>query len=261
MTPSLPGFSDAPFTHEGQTRKVYRKGTGPGVLIMTEIPGITPPVMRFAERVADEGFTVFLPHLFGEPGKPLTPLYAAEQITRACISREFRALGAREASPITDYFRALGRSIHEELGGKGVGAIGMCFTGNFALTLMVDPWVMAPVLSQPSLPFPLSKTLRAGLHLSDADLAVVKERTRAGVKVLGMRFTHDVTCPGERFARLREELGDGFEGIEIDSGPGNSHGIPRIAHSVVTNDLVDREGHPTREALDRVLAFFRERLL
>jgi dienelactone hydrolase len=261
VSPPLPGFTDAPFTHEGHTRTVYRKGTGPGVLIMTEIPGITPSVIGFAERVVAEGFTVMMPHLFGEPGKPLTPFYAAQQITRACISREFRALAAREASPITSYLRALCRSMYEELGGKGVGAIGMCFTGNFALTLMVDPWVMAPVLSQPSLPFPITKDRRAGLHVSDADLAVVKERTRAGVKVLGMRFTADPVCPDERFARLREELGEGFEAIEIDSSPGNPHGIPRIAHSVVTNDLVDREGHPTKQALERVLGFFRERLL
>ena len=137
----------------------------------------------------------------------------------------------------------------------------MCLTGNFALSLMVDPWVMAPVLSQPSLPFPLGAERRRGLHLSDEDLAVVRRRAcEEGAGVLGMRFTRDPMSPPERFERLREELGDGFEAIEIDSGPGNPHGIARSAHSVVTNDLVDEEGHPTRQALDRVLAFFGERL-
>jgi hypothetical protein len=137
----------------------------------------------------------------------------------------------------------------------------MCLTGNFALSLMVDETVMAPVLSQPSLPLPISASRSTALHLSDADLAVVKERAAAGCGVLGLRFTHDVLCPGARFDTLRRELGEGFEGIEIDSGPGNPHGIPRIAHSVVTKDLVDEAGHPTRQALDRVLAMFRERLL
>jgi dienelactone hydrolase len=260
MDSPLPGFTASPFTHEETTRTIFRRGEGPGVVIMTEMPGISPPVIRFAERVVTEGFTVFLPQLFGTPGKEATVGYAIGQIARACVRREFSVLAARESSPITTYLRALCRSVHAELGGKGVGAIGMCFTGNFALSLMVDPVVMAPVLSQPSLPFGLGKERRAGLHLSDADLAVVKQRTAAGVTVLGMRFTHDALCPGERFAHLRDELGDGFEGIEVDSSPGNPHKIKRTAHSVITQDLVDEAGHPTRIALDRVLAFFRERL-
>ncbi len=258
---SLPGFTDAPFTHDGLTRTVYRRGAGPGVVIMPEIPGITPPVAAFAERVAAAGFTAFVASLFGTPGKPRSPLYILEQIAGACVSREFSVLAANASSPITEWLRALCRHAHAELGGKGVGAIGMCLTGNFALSLMVDEVVMAPVLSQPSLPFAIGRERRAGLHVSDAELARIKERVAAGCPVLGMRFTGDIAVPPERFARLREELGAGFEGIEIDSSRGNAHGIARTAHSVVTEDLVDVEGHPTRAALDRVLGFFKERLL
>lgn len=261
MTTDIQGFSRAPFTHDGHTRDVYRKGEGPAVVVMTEIPGITPPVIAFAERVVAEGFTVFMPHFFGTPGKPLSTPYALGQVARVCISKEFKVLAARASSPVTDWLRALCRHAHAECGGPGVGAIGMCMTGNFALSLMVDPSVMAPVLSQPSLPFGVSRAHRAGLHLSDADLETVKSRCASGVTVLGMRFTHDALCPPQRFETLRRELGPAFEGIEIDSGPGNPWNIPRIAHSVVTNDLVDEEGHPTKKALDRVLAFFRERLL
>lgn len=257
---SLQGFTEFPFRHDGATRVVFRKGSGPGVVIMHEIPGITPEVQRFAERVADAGFTVFMPHLFGTPGKPLSTGYALGQMVRACISREFAVLAARRSSPICDWLRALCRHAHTELGGKGVGALGMCLTGNFALALMVDEAVMAPVLSQPSLPFPFGKERRAGLHLSDDDLCVVKRRASAGVGVLGLRFTNDPVCPPERFQRLRDELGDGFEGIEIDSSPGNPYGHPKTAHSVLTKDLIDREGQPTRAALERVLAFFEERL-
>jgi dienelactone hydrolase len=260
MQSTLPGFTAYPFTHEDTTRTIFRRGAGPGVVIMTELPGITPAVMGFAARVVAEGFTVFLPQIIGTPGKEVTLPYVAGQLARACVRREFSVLAAHASSPITTYLRALCRSVHAELGGKGVGAIGMCLTGNFALSLMVDPAVMAPVLSQPSLPFAVGKERRAGLHISDADLAVVKQRVAAGVKVLGLRFTNDPACPRERFAHLEQELGDGFEGIEIDSSPGNPHGIPRLAHSVVTQDLVDEAGHPTRAALDRVLAFFRERL-
>ncbi|MDC3955418.1 dienelactone hydrolase family protein [Polyangium jinanense] len=260
MAIELDGFQRQSFTHDGAEKDVYRRGSGPGVVIMTEMPGITPSVIRFAERVATEGYTVFLPQLFGTPGKPLSMPYALSELARACISREFAVLAANESSPLVDWLRALCRHVHAELGGKGVGAIGMCITGNFALSLMVDRTVAAPVLSQPSLPFGLGTARRAGMHISERDLAAVKERCASGAQVLAMRFTHDALCPGERFVSLRKELGPAVETIEIDSGPGNRWGIPRRAHSVVTNDLVDEAGHPTRQALDRVLAFFSERL-
>jgi dienelactone hydrolase len=254
---ALEGFDETTFTHDGKTRSVYRRGKGPGVVVMHEIPGIYPAVVSFATRVADAGFTVAMPHLFGVVGRPFSTGYTASSVLGACISREFRVLAARESSPITDWLRALCRDLHASTGGKGVGAIGMCLTGNFALALMVDEVVMAPVLSQPSLPFAVGATRRAGLHVSDEDLAAIKRRE---VPVLGLRFTRDRACPAERFARLRKELGDRFEAVEIDSSPGNAHGIPASAHSVVTRDLVDAEGHPTRAALERVLAFFHERL-
>ncbi len=256
----LEGFETFPFTHAGATRDVYRRGSGPGVVVIHEIPGITPEVARFGRRVADDGFTAFLPHLFGTPGKPFSNAYVLSQMARACVSREFAVLARRESSPITDWLRALCRHAHERCGGPGVGALGMCLTGNFALALMVDESVMAPVLSQPSLPFPVSASHREALHLSGPDLAAAKGRAQLGCGVLGLRFTRDPLCPPERFERLRRELGAGFEALEIDSSPGNPHGIPRTAHSVLTKDLVDEAGHPTRAALLRVLAFFQERL-
>ena len=257
---SLEGFDDFEFAHDGATRRVYTRGSGPGVVVMHEIPGITPQVASFARRVADEGFTVYLPHLFGKPNKPLSVPYIVGQMTRACISREFLVLGKNESSPITDWLRALCRHAHAQCGGPGVGAIGMCLTGNFALSLMVDESVMAPVLSQPSLPFGVSAAHRAAIHVSPSDLEVVKKRASEGCGVLALRFSGDPMCPDERFERLREELGEGLETIEIDSSPGNPHNIQKMAHSVVTTDLVDEDGHPTQVALHRVLDVFRERL-
>lgn len=254
------GFAESSFCHDGKRRTVYTMGEGPGVVIMPEMPGITPEVARFAIRVADEGYSVFVPQLFGVAGRPLSPRALLRTFGQVCVSREFDLLALGRSSPITDWLRALCRDVHGRVGGKGVGAIGMCLTGNFALALMVDPVVMAPVLSQPSLPLGLGARRRAGLHLSDRDLESVRARTRAGCTVLGLRFSHDPLCPPERFAALRSALGDGFEGIVIDSGPGNRHGIRRRAHSVLTNDIVDRQGHPTRAALDRVLALLAERL-
>jgi dienelactone hydrolase len=256
----LEGFTETSFTFDGKTRPVYRRGEGPAVVVIHEVPGIIPEVARFATRVADAHFAVYMPSLFGTPGRAFSGPYASGEILRCCISREFRVLASNETSPITVWLRALARSAYKESGARGVGVIGMCMTGNFALAMAVDDEVLAPVLSQPSLPFPTSARHKAALHLSDAALVTLKKRTAGGLKVLGLRFTEDPLCPAERFQRLRDEIGTAFEAIEIDSSARNAHGIPRLAHSVVTRDLVDREGHPTRQALDRVLAFFRERL-
>jgi len=257
---TLDGFQDEPFTHDGVTRLVLRRGEGPGVLVMHEAPGVTPEVAGFAQRVADAGFHVALPVMFGTPGKAISPGYVLQQLGRACVSREFKVLAAHESSPITDWLRALARKLHEECGGPGVGAVGMCLTGSFALALMMEPALMAPVLSQPSLPFPVGSARRAALHVSPEELATAKQRAAEGVGILGLRFTKDPLCPPERFETLRREFGAGFEGIEIDSSAGNPHGLSRRAHSVLTVDLVDEVGHPTREALGRVLALFEERL-
>ena len=257
---SLADFTTGSFTYHSNTKPLYRKGSGPGVVIIHEIPGITPQVAAFARRVAEAGFTTVLPVLFGTPGKPMSVGYAIGQIVQACISQEFTCFATKQSSPITEWLRALCRQVHAECGGPGVGAIGMCLTGGFALALMVDESVMAPVLSQPSLPFPIGQARRASIDISDQELAVVKARAAAGCTVLGLRFTADGAVPPDRFATLRRELGDGFIAIEIDSSPGNPHGIARSAHSVLTTHYHDTPGHPTRDAFAQVLAHFQQRL-
>lgn len=261
MSDVLAGFTPEWFTFEGTTHRIWTHGVGPAVIVMPEVPGMTPEVVGFARRVAAAGLTVWVTELFGAPGRPRTACSVARTLGHVCVSREFTLLSRGASSPVTTWLRAVCREAHARCGGPGVGAIGMCITGNFALSLMVDEVVLAPVLSQPSLPFRLSAAHARDLAISDAELAVVRQRAAAGVKVLGLRFTHDQLVPAARFERLRQELGAGFEGIEIDSGPDNAHHISRLAHSVVTNDLLDAEGHPTRAALDRVLTFFTERLL
>lgn len=256
----LDGFEKSSFSFDCKTRDVYRMGTGPGVVVMHEIPGITPQVARFARRVADDGFTVSMPDMFGIPGKKKTGGYAVKELARACISKEFSVLASHQASPITEWLRALARDLHQEIGGKGVGAIGMCLTGNFALALAMDDCMIAPVLSQPSLPFPFSKSKNAALHISDEQLGCLKKRAQdENLQVLGLKFVGDPMSPGRRFETLRKELGSQFEGIEIPSKYGNPKGN-KPAHSVVTTDLIDKEGEPTRQALDRVLSFFHQRL-
>lgn len=252
------GFEQSAVTHDGITRTVFRGGAGPAVIVMHEIPNLHPGVIAFGRRVIAAGFTVYMPSLFGVPGAPVTVGSSMRSMLRACVSREFATWAMRRTSPITSWLRALARDAHAACGGPGVGALGMCLTGGFALAMMVDTAVVAPVLSQPSAPFPIARGQRADLGISNEDLAVIRART--DTCVMGLRFTGDLFVPAARFERLRAELGDRFIGIEIDSSSGNEHGIARTAHSVLTHDYVDTPGHPTREALDRVLAFFRERL-
>lgn len=257
---ALAGFNETTFDHAGTPRAVYRSGHGPGVVVVHEAPGITPKVADFARRVVDAGFTVAMPSLFGTPGRPMTAGYALRSVGSVCISREFSTWALRSTSPVIEWLRALARALHEEVGGPGVGAVGMCMTGGFALAMAVDDTMLAPVCAQPSLPFAVGKKRARDLGVSDADLARVKERAQAGLCVLGLRFSEDRFTPGVRFERVREELGDRFVVVEIDSSGGNPHGIPKRAHSVLAHDFVDEPGHPTRDALDRVIAFLRDRL-
>jgi len=254
----LASFDRFDATYDGTTYPVFRGGRGPAVIVMHEIPNLHPGVIAFGQRVVAAGFTVYMPSLFGEPGVALTVGTNARSLLRACISREFSTWATRRTSPITGWLRALARDAHAACGGPGVGAVGMCLTGGFALAMMVDDTVVAPVLSQPSIPFPIGPAHRRDLGVSDQDLAAIRARTETCV--MGLRFTGDRLVPADRFERLRAELGERFIAIEIDSSRGNPHGIRRLAHSVLAYDYVDTPGHPTREALDRVLGFFRERL-
>ncbi|HEY5250741.1 MAG TPA: dienelactone hydrolase family protein [Acidimicrobiales bacterium] len=260
MTNALDDFTREQFDVGGKSRAIYRLGSGPAVIVIAEIPGITPKVAEFGRKVAANGCTAVLPHLFGHPGQEPSMSNMVTSVGPACVSREFAAMALKKTSPVTVWLRALAAHEHERCGGPGVGAVGMCFTGGFALAMMVDDVMVAPVLSQPSLPFPLSKKHKADIGISDADLSTVKKRVANGACLMGLRFSNDPFCFSERFDTLRRELGDGFIAVELDSSPGNPYGHPKNAHSVLTEHLDDREGTPTREALDQVLSFFRERL-
>ncbi|MBV8862721.1 MAG: dienelactone hydrolase family protein [Mycobacterium sp.] len=257
----LTGWSAAPFTGGGYTHDVYRKGEGPGVVLIPEIPGAHPGVLALGNHLVDNGFTVAIPSLFGEPGRPVSAGYLVSTLRRVCVAREFAAFATNKQRPIAVFLRALARDLNASTPGKGVGVIGQCFTGGFALAAAVDDSVLAPVLSQPSAPLPLTPRQRRDPGLSDVELNAFKDRaTGEGVCALGLRFSKDFTSPAERFATLKERLGDAFEVIEIDSGPGNEHGFSKGAHSVLTLEVREVDGHPAYEARKRVVEFLRERL-
>lgn len=252
----LDDFEARRITLRGQTRTVHVSGEGPAVIVMSEIPGIYKLVADYARKLRAAGFTAWMPHLFGEDGRPPTPLYSLGSIARACISAEFRVLASRRSSPIVDWLRALAAHAHPLCGGRGVGAVGMCFTGNFALAMMLEPAMLAPVLSQPSLPFfPAS-----GLHIAPEELAAVKRRLdEEELTVLGYRFEGDPFCRRQRFDAYEAALGDRFLRRDLPKSAA-AKGMGMHPHSVLTLHLIDREGEPTRAAVDETLALFAERL-
>lgn len=229
-------------TAGGTTHPVYRKGEGPGVIVIHEIPGLTPGVIAFGQEVVDAGFTVVMPHLFGETERGVSVPYAVASVRHVCVSNEFTKLATGVTTPVAGWLRSLARDLHGELGGPGVGALGMCFTGGFALAMMVDHAVAAPVLAQPSAPFAVTPKRSRDVNLSPADLAVVKQRAAAGCQVMGLRYTGD-RAVGKRFETLTRELGENFVRVEF---PGTKHAVLTL--------------HRQQEAVDRVLAFFRDKL-
>lgn len=243
---ALEGWVKGSFSTATYTRDTYRKGTGPAVVVVHEIPGITPAVERFANEVVARGFTVVMPDLVGTPGREVSGKYLASSMLKVCISKEFTNMAMNQTSPIISWLRALARSLHTEVGGKGVGAVGMCFSGGFALGMMVDDIMIAPVLSQPSMPFPVGKQRGADLNLSPDDAIVIAQRAAEGCEVLGLRFDKDKAV-GDRFTSLRTLLGDAFIAIELPSNKPSDH-------SVLTEQRDEA-------SVQRVLDFFVEKLL
>jgi dienelactone hydrolase len=255
---ALADFERRQITLLGKDKLVFVAGTGPAVIVMTEMPGISPHVARFARWIRDAGFTVWMPNLFGVPGRPLSTGYTIASLIKGCISAEFRAFASNASSPVTQWLRALAAHVHPLCGGKGVGAIGMCFTGNFALSMMLEPAMLAPVLSQPSLPL----ATPGGMHIAPDELRVVKARLdREDLTVLAYRFEGDSFCRAARFAAYQQALGDRFQARVLPDSCANPDAPMKNPHSVVTLHLIDEQNQPTRQAVDEIIGFFRMRLV
>jgi dienelactone hydrolase len=259
----LEDFAHREITLDDITKTVHVAGSGPAVIVMTEMPGISPHVARFSRWVRDAGFTVYMPSLFGRDGAVLSAEEGAAVFQRACVSAEFHALAANKSSPVTQWLRALARLAHEECGGPGVGTIGMCFTGNFALSMMLENSVLAPVLSQPSLPLDDP----AGIEIAPSEVEAIRQRLeREHLTVLAYRFEGDRFCKAQRFAAYSEALGDRFIGRVLPDSAASTDVAPFFAkhvgcpHSVVTAHLIDEAGQPTIAARDEILEFFAQRL-
>lgn len=255
---ALSDYEKLQFDDGRRTRDFYKRGTGPAVIVIHEMPGLNPLVIAFADRLAASGLTVFLPNLFGEAGRPSSPGYLWRSVIETlCVRREFHAWSTDRSSPIVDWLRALARKAYGDCGGRGVGAIGMCFTGGFALAMMTEPAVVAPVLSQPSLPLAMGSPRRAaaiGCSRKEIDCARRRCETE-DLTVLGLRFKSDVLVPDARFETYRRELGERFEAVELEDADAAPSAYP--PHSVLTLHL--KEDGPTKAAEQRVIAFFKAR--
>lgn len=257
----LTGWVSAPFTGAGFTYEVYRRGGGPGVVLMPEMPGIHPGVLALGNYLVENGFTVAMPSLYGIPGAAAIRPGMLPTLIRGCIAKEFSAFALNKDRPIAHYLRALARDLNEKTPGRGVGVIGQCFSGGFALAVAVDDSVLASVLSQPSLPIAVTAKHRRDPGLSEAELQVIERRAaEEGLCALGLRFSGDPMAPGERFKTLKSRLGDAFEVIELDSSRGNPDGFGMVAHSVLTLEVRELEGHPAYEARKRTVEFLKRQI-
>ena len=226
---------------------IYHRGSGTPVVLIQELPGIGQETLALADRLVNAGHEVVMPHLFG----PLGKISIGGNLARVmCMRKEFRLMASNASSPISDWLRLLCREVRDSRSVDGVGVIGMCLTGNFAITLIGDDSVLAAVASQPAMPF----FKQGALHMSPTEIAGSRQalETKGPLRVL--RFEDDPLSTVEKSDCIHRTFNDdGHERVKEIVIPGKGH-------SVLTLDFVDEAGHPTREALDNVLVYFAAKL-
>lgn len=228
------------------THDVYSLGAqGPTVVIIQELPGIGPETIDLARRFSNEGFRVVLPHLFG----PLGRISMLGNLARVmCMRREFNLMAKHKSSPVTDWLKALCRDQLDTKGSTAIGVIGMCLTGNFAISMMADEAILAGVASQPSLPIMRPNDL----HMSQQEIDRARGRLEEHGPMLAMRFAGDKLCTAEKFTALAEAFNDDVERIRLIELPGPGH-------SVLTLDFAKR-AEVTEDAFTNVLEYFEDKL-
>ena len=255
----LEGFAESTFTHDGISRPVFRGGAGPAVIVIHEVPGLHPEAIAPGRRAVDAGFTVYMPSLFGTPASP------SAGVTRCARShvrnaREFVTMATDRTSPIIGWLRRLAADAHAECGGPGSEPSGCASPGGSRFGMMVDETMLAPVLSQPSLPFPIGNKRKLSVGISDADFDQVKERAKQAraYSVSGSpptrRFLLNASRPcAASWAMLSSRW--------RSTRPAATLTGSRSERTRCSRSTVDEPGHPTRTALEQVLAFLQERLL
>ena len=260
---NLDGFAEFSFAHDGIAHRVFVLGDGPPVLVTHELPGLSPAALRFGRRLAAQGFCVYMPLLFGEPGQDDW----RGSHRQLCISHEFANLAAGVSAPVVDWLRALAADLSARHGYSPVGAIGMCLTGAFVIPLILEPCVVAPVAAQPGAPF--SRSFRAigigrgpwmsQMNISDADLEAAAARASAdGISLLAARFEKDRICPAARLDRLETAFGARLIRRELKGG-----NVLQPPHATLTAEYErapDLPSDPTRRLFAEIVEFLSSRL-
>jgi dienelactone hydrolase len=227
-------------------RRVFVVSTesgGPPILLLHELPGMTPQCFYLARLLAARGYTIYMPLLVGSPGKTSTNLNAAKVLFGGGF------YGSRdETSPIITSLRALRDEIHSRHPSQKLGVIGMCMSGNLPPAFLDRAYVKAVVMSQPALPtFGNGKESKLALSQSD-----IKAARNSGVPMLAFRFTTDSISPEPRRVKFIETFGGQltFRALPVD----------HTAHAVLTTELFDAPNHakttgPSAEALKELIGY------
>lgn len=237
------------FEHDGMRHDVYVGGEGPPVILIHEAGGLDLSTLDVADRIRVERFRVLLPVLVGRPSGAASGGSAAVNLLRMCVSREVHVFLTGRTSPIARWLRALADA--EKGDHRGVGIVGMCFSGGFAIAAATTDSVVAAVASQPALPWPLLPGSGADLGLDRKDVTCVVDRFRRGeVGVLALRYVDDRASSRDRIERIKREFG-----ADVVIEPIGS------AHSVLTRAADPIDPDPAAvPALAATIAMLKERL-
>lgn len=247
----------------------------PPVLLLHEMPGLSPEVLELARSISDQGYTVYVPLLMGKPDENTDsdalffrransirfsdPLWESRFQPAAGGHPATRQAGVVELAKLATAI--LARHSHHRM-----GVIGNSFSGHLAMALAARmEEVAAPVTSQPAYPFSLVTTSDVGL--TGDEIAALRKRVAGGYQILGFRYEYDHICPRERFIQLRKYFGThGFlDRTLMGDRYQRTDGLPHGAHSVLAlcyQPWTDpRKAEPvTHYAFRQLLAFLDAKL-
>ncbi len=247
-----PDYAARTFRHDTSrgvlARRVFRRpDSGPTVILMHEAPCISARTFAVAEKLTERNYTVAIPELMREGSFGPAALRRAVGFASFCVAHELSAFSSGKTGAIVEWLRALAREESGLSGDRQVAVIGMCFSGGFALGAILDPAVSAAVMSQPALPFPLTKRRTRDVGVSPADLEAIERRIGDGAPLRIMRYTLDSTSPKERFERIVGTF-PACQRREVPSAKPKDH-------SVLANAVDAPDGTELRLALDETLGF------